>query len=355
MTPLLRHVEATELSALRARLEAMSKVSVDFLLLLSASSLIATFGLFQNSPAVIIGAMIIAPLMRPLTGLSLATLTGDIKLLSASLVTISIGTTAAIALSMLTAMLFHSLELTNEILARTNPTLLDLGVAVFAGSIGAYCQTKEELSNSLAGVAISVALVPPLGVVGIGLAFGNFSVWSGALLLYATNLVGIAMAGSLVFLFVGFTPLRQAGKGLLISAVVSLLLIVPLAYSMSELITENIISAKVKKLLIEKTFTFRGLQLQEVQVKRFRNPTAVTATVTAPDQPISSRQVALVQKFLSKEIGRPIEFKLRVIPTNEITAVELKPEPEINKEEEPADAAVKLYTAPETIISPPGQ
>ncbi len=351
MAPLLKHVEETELVSLQTRLEEMSKVSADFLLLLSASSLIATIGLFQNSPAVIIGAMIIAPLMRPLVGLSLATLTADTKLLARSLITLTIGTTTAISLSMLIAMIFHSLELTPEILARTHPTLLDLAVAIFAGAIGAYCQTKEKLAESLAGVAIAVALVPPLGVVGIGLAFGNFYVWAGALLLYATNLVGIAVAGSLVFLFLGFTPLKQAKRGLLISAALSMVLIVPLGYSMSELVLENLISSKVKKLLKEKTFTFRGLQLQDVQVKRLRQPTVVTATVTAPEQPINSRQVALVQAFLSREIGKEIEFRLRVIPTNEITAVDVAPAPSVEQVDvRPAtQPSVELYTAPQTI------
>ncbi len=351
MTPLLKHVDESQLVALQGRLEEMSKVSSDFLILLSGSTLIATFGLFQNSPAVIIGAMIIAPLMRPLVGLSLATLTADTKLLSNSMATICIGTTVGISLSMLVGMLFHSLELTPEILGRTHPTLLDLGVAIFAGAVGAYCQTKVRLADSLAGVAISVALVPPLSVVGIGLAYGNFIVWSGALLLYATNLVGIAAAGSLVFLCLGFTPLKQAKKGLLISAAISMLLIIPLGLSMKELVLENIISAKVKVLLKQKTFTFRNLQLQDVQVLRFRQPTVVVATVMAPDQPISSRQVALVQEFLNREIGRKIELKLRVIPTNEISALEVQP---INASSEtlplsPVSPTIQLYTAPDTI------
>lgn len=349
MAPLLKHVEETRLVSLQTRLEEMTKLDSEFLLLLAASTLIATIGLFQNSPAVIIGAMIIAPLMRPLAGLSLSTLTADTKLLSRSLITLSVGTLMAIGLSMSVAALFRSLELTHEMLARTNPNLFDLAVAILAGAVGAYCQAKEKLADSLAGVAISVALVPPLGVVGIGLAFGNFVVWAGALLLYATNLVGIAVAGSLVLLFLGFSPLHRAKKGLVISGAVSLLLILPLGYSMSELVLENVISSKVKRLLTEKTFTFRSLQLQDVQVKRFRRPTAVTATVTAPEQPISSRQVALVQAFLSREIGKEIEFKLRVIPTKDVTAVEVVPQAEQLHSLPTEQTSVKLYTAPQTV------
>ncbi|NJL70475.1 MAG: TIGR00341 family protein [Candidatus Competibacteraceae bacterium] len=193
-------------------MESISKLSIDFLVLLSGSTVIATLGLFQNSPAVIIGAMIIAPLMRPLVGLSLATLTADTRLLIRSLMTLLVGTIVGAALATVIAIFLRSLELTPEILGRTHPTLLDLGVAVFAGAVGAYCQANEKLADTLAGVAIAVALVPPLSVVGIGLAFNSIPVWSGAALLYATNLIGITVAGSLVFLLRGYVPLKHAKK-----------------------------------------------------------------------------------------------------------------------------------------------
>lgn len=325
MSPFLRQVSESELEALKERLETISKLSPDFLVMLSGSTLIATLGLFQNSPAVIIGAMIIAPLMRPLVGLSLVTLTGDGKLLIRAGLALVIGTIVGVLISSGMAMLFRSLELTNEILARTHPTLLDLGVAIFAGAVGAYCQSNPKLSDTLAGVAISVALVPPLSVVGIGLAFASFPVWSGAALLYATNLIGITIAGSIVFLIMGFIPLQQAKKGLLVSAGVSVLLIVPLALSMRELVLENQISITIKRVLKEKTFTFRDLQLSEVKVVRFKKPMVVIVTVLAPEQPITSRQVALVQDFLIRELNTPMEFKLRIIPTMEVGAVEVTP------------------------------
>lgn len=349
MTPLFPHVDESKLEALEARLQSLSQLNADFLMLLSCSTLIAALGLFQNSPAVVIGAMIIAPLMRPLTSLSLAALTADAKLLTRAIITLSIGTFTAIGLAFLTAQFFLSLELTDEILARTHPTLLDLAVAMAAGAVSAYCQSKENLADSLAGVAISVALVPPLSVVGIGLAYGNFSIWSGAFLLYATNLVGITAAGSVVFLILGFSPLHQARKGLLFSAVVSMIIVFPLGLSMKELIQENLVSAKVKSVLKEKTFTFRTLHLEKVQVQRFRTPMRVVATVLAPDQPITSNQVGLVQSFLEKEIGKTIEFKLRIIPTREVSAVELAGNRETPSELVPSQ--LRLLTSPSTINS----
>jgi len=355
MRPFLKQVEESELESLQRRLESFSSFSLDFLVFLSGSTFIATLGLFQNSPAVIIGAMIIAPLMRPLVALSLATLTADSKLLVRGALTLFIGTILGVVISSSMALLFRSLELTPEILGRTRPTLLDLGVAMFAGAVGAYCQTNTKLSDTLAGVAIAVALVPPLSVVGIGLAMGAFPVWSGAGLLYATNLIGITVAGSLVFLIMGFIPLHQAKKGLMISAAVSLLLIVPLGLSMRELILENQISIKVKQLLKEKTTTFKTLQLVDAKVERFKKPMKVLVTVLASEQEITSRQVAFVQDFLIRQLKTPLEFKLRIIPVREIGAVEVTPQSKEPVLLGPAQAPVSVAPGQAPVIVAPAQ
>jgi uncharacterized hydrophobic protein (TIGR00271 family) len=307
-------------------LESISLLTPEFIVLLAGSTVIATFGLFQNSAAVIIGAMIIAPLMRPLVALSLATITADTALFRRAMLTLVVGSITGLFIATVMASFLRSLELSPEILGRTHPTLLDLGVALVAGAIGAYCQTNQKLADSLAGVAIAVALVPPLSVVGIGLALNEVSIWSGAALLYATNLIGITLAGSLVFLLMGYTPLQQAKKGLAISAAMTILLILPLALSMRELVLENQISAKVRSLLKDKTLTFRGVLLREVEVKRFRTPMRVIATVIASNWPISANQVKLVQDFLVKEIGIPIEFRLRIIPSQELSVHDILPE-----------------------------
>jgi len=324
-TKLIPHVDDTSRLELMERLESNGRLSSDFLTLLAGATTIATLGLFQNSPAVIIGAMIIAPLMRPLVCLSLASITADVKSLSRGVFTLIIGTAIGMSIATAIALSLKSLELTPEILGRTQPTLLDLGVALAAGAIGAYCQTDKRLSDTLAGVAISVALVPPLSVVGIGLAYNDLTVASGAALLYATNLVGITIAGAIVFLIKGYSPLSVAKTGLYVSAGFILLLAVPLALSMRELILQNQISAHIRSILKEKTHTFRGIQLKEVQVKRYRTPMMVNATVYSSEAQITSNQVKLVQDLLAKEIGLPIEFRLRIVPAKEITAIEITP------------------------------
>ncbi|HEY9871287.1 MAG TPA: DUF389 domain-containing protein [Candidatus Obscuribacterales bacterium] len=323
--PIIRHVPAEKLRDLQARLEDMSRLSVDFLVLLASSTAIATLGLFLNSAAVIIGAMIIAPLIRPLMGLALASLTADILLMRRAVGCLVAGTILGIAIAYGLAFLLQSLQLTAEILARTRPNLLDLGVAVAAGAVAAYCQIKQELSDTLAGVAIAVALVPPLSVVGIGLAHHATAVWAGAALLYATNLVGISVAGALVLFITGYTPIKQAGRGLAVSAAAIAILTVPLGLSMRELLIESNLKRRIAAVLAEKTSTFRRLKLQSVEVKRFQHPTAVVATVLGAADSVSPAQVKMVEDFLTRETGMPLRFRLQIIGSTEISGVEVSP------------------------------
>ena len=153
-------------------LEKWSFSSRSFIILLIASVVVATLGLFENNTAIIIGAMIVAPLVRPLMGLAYGALTVNATLTKRSLFTVALGTVLGIVIAYALAVMLQMIDITSEIAARAHPTLLDLGVALFAGAAGAYCQTDENLSDTLAGVAIAVALVPPIAVIGIGLALG---------------------------------------------------------------------------------------------------------------------------------------------------------------------------------------
>lgn len=324
--------EDKDITSLRQRLDDMSRLSSEFVVLLSTSTMIATFGLFQNSAAVIIGAMIIAPLMRPLMGLAYGSLIASAYLIRRSLITVIAGTLLSVFIAFILSTFLNSIDVTAEIASRTRPNLLDLGVAVFAGAAGAYCQTRKELADTLVGVAIAVALVPPIGVIGIGLALGQVKIWVGASLLYATNLVGITFAAMIVFLVMGYTPLRRAKKSLSISLFLMVSLAIPLALSMRELLLEDQLARKIRQILSEKTYTFRDVQLQKVEVKRFRKPMEVTATVmSGSTESINARQVKLVQDFLVKQVNIPIEFKLRVIPSTVVTAIEVTPEGEKEK------------------------
>ena len=174
-------------------IKADSSPGFDFYLLVILSASIATLGLITNSPAVIIGAMLLAPLMSPIIGLGLATTTGNTRLIKDSLTALLRGGIMAILLSAALTkfnelMPFVSLhELPAEIIARSHPSPIDLGIALAGGLAASYALTNPNLSAALPGVAIATALMPPLCSVGAGIALGEFDVAGGALLLFTSD------------------------------------------------------------------------------------------------------------------------------------------------------------------------
>jgi uncharacterized hydrophobic protein (TIGR00271 family) len=180
---------------LRQELLDDSTLNLNFLVLVVTSCIIATLGLLTNSAGVIIGAMIIAPLMNPLRGLAFGALIADRVLLRGSLLTLAVGIVLSIFTSGLIGGLFQipSLSFGSEILARTQPTLADLGVALAAGGVSGFAKIRPKVSDVLAGTAIAVALMPPLCVVGISLSQKSLPYSSGSFLLFLTNLLGITL------------------------------------------------------------------------------------------------------------------------------------------------------------------
>jgi uncharacterized hydrophobic protein (TIGR00271 family) len=226
--PLFSHASREQYAALFTNLREESRLSSTYLTLLILSTLIATFGLFINSSSVIIGAMLLAPLMQPIISLSMGVLRQDTSLLSSGSKTIAVGVFAVVATAVLTALLTPIERLTPEMAGRLSPTILDLFIAIVSGVAAAYVKSNEKILGSLAGVAIAVALVPPISVAGIGLGWGDWHMFSTAFLLFLTNLVGIVLAAALTFMVLGFSPLHLAKKGVMIWLVIVALISVPL-------------------------------------------------------------------------------------------------------------------------------
>jgi uncharacterized hydrophobic protein (TIGR00271 family) len=186
--------------------DAATDADLPYWSVLVLSGAIATLGLATDSSAVVIGAMLVAPLLAPVVGLALSLAAGDGRLAFETAAVVLASTLAVIAVgALLTALLpFHTVTL--EIAARTRPTTLDLGIAVFSGLAGAVVSVARghRLSAAIPGVAISVALIPPLAVAGFGIGSGwNWALIRGSLLLYGANLAGIVLSGMVVFMLIG--------------------------------------------------------------------------------------------------------------------------------------------------------
>jgi uncharacterized hydrophobic protein (TIGR00271 family) len=171
--------------------------------MVSMSCAIAILGLLLSSPAVVIGAMLISPLMSPIMSLGFSLSVLDFKQMKKSLEALVCGIIVALTISWLIVMFSPITDATPEILTRTQPNLFDLLVAIFSGLAGGYAVIKRK-GETIVGVAIATALMPPLAVVGFGLATSNMSIAKGAFMLFMTNLFAISLSVTLMTKFYGF-------------------------------------------------------------------------------------------------------------------------------------------------------
>jgi len=246
--PLFSHASKEQYASLFTNLREESRLSQNFMVLLILATMIATFGLFINSSSVIIGAMLLAPLMQPIVSLSMGVLRQDEALQINGAKTIAIGVFAVLATAGLIALFIPIERLTSEMAGRLSPTILDLFVAIVSGAAAAYAKSNEKILGSLAGVAIAVALVPPIAVAGIGIGWADWSMFSTAFLLFITNLVGIVLAAAFTFAMLGFSPLRLAKKGISTWLVIVALVAVPLYSSFSKMQEDIIIQKTLSNL-----------------------------------------------------------------------------------------------------------
>ena len=193
---------------------------------------IASLGLSENSTATIIGAMIIAPLGQPIVALGGAIALGWRKQSFRMLGIIFIATIVSLALAYIISLILPDLTPNEQILIRTAPDLRDLSIALMAGAAGSYGYYRSEYSTVLAGVAIAVALVPPLCACGLMLEQGHYILAKGSMLLFFTNFLGITFASILVFFILGLKHKRSRKwfyTGTIIVILVGAVTIIPLA------------------------------------------------------------------------------------------------------------------------------
>jgi uncharacterized hydrophobic protein (TIGR00271 family) len=185
-----------------------------YTVLLLLATIISTYGVTSDSTATVIGAMLVAPLMTPIMGTTLALVMGDERRAIRSLLLVIISVAAVIGLALLLSIPipFINYEDNGEVASRVEPGLSALGVALAAGAAGAFATSRRSVGDSLPGVAVSIALVPPLSVVGIALSDGRFTEAFGAFLLFFTNFLAIILAGGVVFWVSGANVLNVTEK-----------------------------------------------------------------------------------------------------------------------------------------------
>jgi uncharacterized hydrophobic protein (TIGR00271 family) len=327
---------STELEPL---MERSSIPSFGFFFMLGLSATIASLGLIANSAPAIIGAMIIAPLMGPIISLAYGLVTFQWRMIGRSCLTISTGAIVVVMFAYVASALFGLRIAGSEIISRASPTLLDLGIALAAGGAGAFSHTRKSIASSIAGVAIAVALVPPLAVCGIGLSLGKKAVLetgeslsslgfvdggnelvAGALVLFLTNLVGIVSVALLVFALHRYGHWKKALVAFLLITSLAIPLVKPLREELRVLYVKNRVVRLVAKLerIRPDIVAARG-RLVSAQVDNYGGRIYVTLEGFHAKDTIAQGQkrIDLFRQYLSREIGQEVELIYRAIVVNE--------------------------------------
>ncbi len=275
-----------------------------FLILVSAA--LSLLGLLMPSVAVLIGAMLLSPLMMPIIGLGFGIATLDFHEIRRAATALALGSAIAIVLSVAMVAISPIQTITSEIAGRTRPTLFDLLVALLSAVAGAYALIRGR-GGTVVGVAIAIALMPPLAVVGFGLATWNWTVFSGSLLLFLTNAVTIALTAALVARIYGFgshLSSHHAGWQLALFVVALGILSVPLGAGLKQIAFEAGAQRQIRDAL--RSHFPNGARLSQLDIDHATDPIRVRAVMLTPrlDQQADQQLGAM----LGRRLGKPVDF-----------------------------------------------
>ena len=289
-----------------------------FAVLLFLSTFISTFDVIGDSTATVIGAMIIAPLMRPIMAATAGLVMGNLKRAGFSFLIVVLGVAGTIGLSFLLTEIsvtrVISFETNSQLSSRIAPRLFDLYVALAAGAAGAFALSRDDVADSLPGVAMAIALVPPLCVVGIGLAQGENGAASGAMLLFITNFLAILIAGGLVFALLGLNSATLKGLTLeakrwafLLIALAIMLVTIPLGSTSIRFFEEN----QVKRETIRSSLNWlqgTGYRINRVRVAGDQVNLVIYGS---GDRPLLSE----LGDRLNALLDEPVDINLVIVPS----------------------------------------
>jgi uncharacterized hydrophobic protein (TIGR00271 family) len=296
------------------------------------SAVIASYGLVTNSAAVVIGAMLVAMMLGPITGVALAIIDHRMPLLRRSLITMLIGVSLVILVGFIVGWLHKDQPLTAEILSRTQPTSMDLMIALAGGTAGAYAMVSPHLSVAVVGVAVATALVPPLAASGILLANGELQLGLGAFLLAITNIIAIQFTNALVLWLLGFrrlvdddyksntylTFLRRNAVTLVLLGVLGTYLSINLQTNAKQQRFESNVKESINSYFIDKGNVLTNTQFDTVDEHQ-----VVRAVIRGETTP-SAYDVQQIESSITQDIAEnfpnylPIKLQLRYFPVQVI-------------------------------------
>jgi len=288
-----------------------------FGLLLLLATVIATMGILGDSTATVIGAMIIAPLMTPIMATAAALVTGRMSRAGRSLLLVVVGVIGVIGVSWLLGTVYSgviSFDGNAQILGRISPRVIDLIAALASGAAGAFCMAREDISDSLPGVAISISLVPPLCVVGISLQAGQWDAAGGAFLLFLTNFLSILLAGGGVLALLGLSGASMvkitgtARRNAFLVIIASVLVVMVPLWITGTRISEDVRTEGVTKIVATRWAAGTAYEVRSVNANYDKVVILVTGSGTLP-------AFTNLETELKAALQRPVTVILDVVPT----------------------------------------
>lgn len=287
-----------------------ARINSTYVVLMVLSTVLATVGLYLNSGSVIIGAMLLAPLMSPIISMAMSLLRYERKLFRQSFYKVCLGIFLALGVSALLSLLSPYQPFTQEMQGRLHPSTLDLLVAFAAGVAGAYTKSYKEILQSLAGVAIAVALVPPLAVAGIGLGRLDLVFFQQAFLLFATNLVGIILAATLSFRVLGFSPVVRDKLGMIVVLVFFAIISTPLFMAFQSIVEKSQFEQgwKDERFLVNEKY----LIVNSATLHKFKERDVLTVEVYARE-PLNRMDLTIFRRKIQRNFTDDLVIRANVI------------------------------------------
>ncbi len=310
-------VAPERLQKVRAEVEDLATPRRSFYLMVALSAIIASYGLLANSTAVVIGAMLVAPLMGPIFGVALGVTSGDKRLLRRAALSEATGVILTVAVSAAIGLMPLRATFGSEILARTEPTLYDIIIALASGLAGAYAIVSKRVSPALPGVAVATALVPPLATCGLCLATARWTWALGAFLLFVANFLAIELATAALFAAAGLTERSPHVRSLVsflrrfsVSLLALVLITAYMTHTLATLIADRHLTSEVERVLNDQVSASLGARLSEVRVNRSPGTQQVVATILTP-RAFEPDRVAALEKDLQAKVSPDLNLVVR--------------------------------------------
>ena len=314
----------------RLNIQADALPSKTFFIMNALAAIIAGYGLLSNSAAVVIGAMLVAMMLGPISGMALAFIDNRWLFFKTAFKTLVLGVSMIVSIGIILGLININLPITHEILSRTQPTIMDLMIALAGGAAGAFAAVSPRVSVAVVGVAVATALVPPLVASGILIAHLEWKHAANALLLALTNIVAIQISSSLVLWAAGFrrgsdeevnSTVIEFIKRNIVSLLVLFALGIYLSFNFMMMLNKQMYEHQVES-LIESQFNQHNNLIDTVQFDRRKEMTLIRVVLRGDIAPKPQQISALNQKLAQDPRGKPSVVQVRFIPVQIIQAKE---------------------------------